>query len=76
MTKTSYLVRIIINFNLIYIYYHFICAAEMGSDFNILEYADPELDLLQGGEKTNILDSLDLVEPEPVKEEKKDNKTT
>lgn len=47
----------------------------MGSDFNILEYADPELDCLQGGEKTNILDSLDLVEPEPVKEEKKDNKT-
>lgn len=49
--------------------------AEMGSDFNILEYADPELDCLQGGEKTNILDSLDLVESEPVKEEKKESKT-
>lgn len=45
--------------------------AEMGNDFNILEYADPELDALTGGEKTNI---LDLVEPEPVKEEKKLNK--
>lgn len=43
----------------------------MGNDFNILEYADPELDILTGGEKTNILDSLDLVEPEPVKDEKK-----
>lgn len=44
----------------------------MGADFNILEYADPELDALTGGEKTNILDSLDLVEPEPDKEEKKE----
>lgn len=48
--------------------------AEMGADFNILEYADPELDALAGGEKTNILDSLDLEEPEPVKDEKKETK--
>lgn len=46
----------------------------MGPDFNILEYADPELDALAGGEKTNILDSLDLEESEPVKDEKKDIK--
>lgn len=45
--------------------------AEMGEHFNILEYADPELDSLTG-EKTNILDSLDLVEPEPDKDDKKD----
>lgn len=43
----------------------------MGADFNILEYADPELEAL-AGEKTNILDSLDLVEPEPDKDDKKD----
>lgn len=42
--------------------------AEMGADFNILEYADPELETLTGG-KTNILD-LEL-EEEPIK---KDNK--
>ncbi|XP_056641929.1 histone-lysine N-methyltransferase 2C-like isoform X3 [Diorhabda sublineata] len=41
--------------------------AEMGADFNILEYADPELETLTGG-KTNILD-LEL-EEEPVKKEK------
>lgn len=35
----------------------------MGADFNILEYADPELDeIVVGGEKTNILDNLDLEE--------------
>lgn len=45
--------------------------AEMGADFNILEYADPELDALTGGEKTNILDSLDLEEPESDKEDTK-----
>lgn len=45
--------------------------AEMGADFNILEYADPELDALTGGEKTNILDSLDLEEPESDKEDSK-----
>lgn len=45
--------------------------AEMGEHFNILEYADPELEALTGG-KTNILDSLDLVEPEPDKDDKKD----
>ncbi|KAF5271825.1 hypothetical protein FQR65_LT05056 [Abscondita terminalis] len=49
--------------------------AEMGADFNILEYADPELDTLGDGEKTNILDSLDLVEHEPVKSDKREQKT-
>ncbi|XP_023312429.1 histone-lysine N-methyltransferase 2C isoform X6 [Anoplophora glabripennis] len=44
--------------------------AEMGADFNILEYADPELETLTGG-KTNILD-LEL-EEEPIK---KDNKNS
>lgn len=44
--------------------------AEMGADFNILEYADPELDNITGGEKTNILDmDLEQVEVE-TKEEK------
>lgn len=57
-----------------HILYNHDITAEMGNDFNILEYADPELDALTGGEKTNILDSLDLVEPEPVKEVKKENK--
>ncbi|KAK9512092.1 hypothetical protein O3M35_000594 [Rhynocoris fuscipes] len=33
--------------------------AEMGPNFNILEYADPELDSVTGGEKTNILDDLE-----------------
>lgn len=47
----------------------------MGADFNILEYADPELDVLSSGEKTNILDSLDLVDAEPDKDDKKDVKT-
>jgi len=42
--------------------------AEMGADFNILEYADPELEAL-AGEKTNILD-LDL-EDDHLKQEKK-----
>lgn len=51
-----------------------IISAEMGEHFNILEYADPELDAL-AGEKTNILDSLDLVEPEPDKDDKKENKS-
>lgn len=32
--------------------------AEMGADFNILEYADPELDNLDCGNKTNILYEL------------------
>ena len=45
----------------------------MGADFNILEYADPELDQAVGGEKTNILDNLDLEEEkEEEKEERKD----
>lgn len=42
----------------------------MGADFNILEYADPELDNMTGGEKTNIFD-LDL---EQVEVETKDDK--
>lgn len=42
----------------------------MGADFNILEYADPELDNITGGEKTNILD-LDL---EQVEVETKEDK--
>lgn len=42
-------------------------SAEMGADFNILEYADPELEAL-AGEKTNILD-LEL-EEETLKKEK------
>lgn len=42
--------------------------AEMGADFNILEYADPELEAL-AGEKTNILD-LHL-EDDNLKQEKK-----
>ena len=43
--------------------------AEMGADFNILEYADPELDTTDD-EKTNLLDSLELDESEITKEEK------
>ena len=46
----------------------------MGNDFNILEYADPELDNFTGGEKTNILDeNLDL-EEEDNKEDQKNIK--
>lgn len=47
----------------------------MGADFNILAYADPELESLTGGGKTNILDTLDLVEPEPDKDDKKEIKS-
>lgn len=44
--------------------------ADMGADFNILEYADPELDTTDD-EKTNFLDSLEsLDESENTKEEK------
>lgn len=46
--------------------------AEMGADFNILEYADPELDTTDD-EKTNLLDSLELDESEIAKEEKLKN---
>lgn len=42
--------------------------AEMGADFNILEYADPELEALTGG-KTNILD-MELEEEPPKKDSK------
>lgn len=46
----------------------------MGDDFNILEYADSELDDVGiGGEKTNILDNLDLEEDE--KEEGRKDET-
>jgi len=44
----------------------------MGADFNILEYADPELDTITGGEKTNILDlDLEQVEVDPKDEKQK-----
>jgi len=43
--------------------------AEMGDDFNILEYADPELDTTDD-EKTTLLDSLEMDESESAKEEK------
>lgn len=46
----------------------------MGADFNILEYADPELGDI--GEKTNILDeNLDLEEPDVKKESTQQVKT-
>lgn len=46
--------------------------AEMGADFNILEYADPELDTTDD-EKSTLLDSLELDETEQAKEEKLKN---
>ncbi|XP_046742436.1 histone-lysine N-methyltransferase 2C-like isoform X3 [Diprion similis] len=49
--------------------------AEMGADFNILEYADPELDNMTGGEKTNIFD-LDLEQVEVETKEDKQKKVT
>ena len=52
----------------------FCITAEMGADFNILEYADPELGDI--GEKTNILDeNLDLEEPEVKKDTAQQVKT-
>jgi len=47
----------------------------MGADFNILEYADPELDTIAGGEKTNILD-LDLEQVEVDSKDDKQKKET
>lgn len=47
----------------------------MGPDFNILEYADPELDTIAGGEKTNILD-LDLEQVEVDSKDEKQKKET
>lgn len=45
--------------------------AEMGADFNILAYADPELAIV-GGDKTNILDlDLEQVEVDPKDEKQK-----
>lgn len=46
--------------------------AEMGADFNILEYADPEL-ATTDDEKTNLLDSLELDDSENAKDEKLKN---
>lgn len=43
--------------------------ADMGADFNILEYADPELDTTDD-EKNNLLDSLELDEGETAKDER------
>lgn len=43
--------------------------ADMGADFNILEYADPELDTTDD-EKNNLLDSLELDEGENAKDER------
>lgn len=45
--------------------------AEMGDDFNILEYADPELDTTD--EKSTLLDSLEMDENDNAKEEKLKN---
>ncbi|KAG8236511.1 hypothetical protein J437_LFUL012797 [Ladona fulva] len=46
---------------------------EMGNDFNILEYADPELDIATGGEKTNILDDENLDLEDDKEEDNKDD---
>lgn len=44
-------------------------------DFNILEYADPELDSIAGGDKTNIFDlDLENVEMEPKDDKQKKTK--
>ena len=43
--------------------------ADMGADFNILEYADPELDTTDD-EKNNLLDSLELDEGDNAKDER------
>lgn len=45
--------------------------AEMGADFNILEYADPELDALNEGDQANLLDSLDFEDPDADKDKSK-----
>lgn len=45
--------------------------AEMGADFNILEYADPELDTTD--EKTTLLDSLEMDENDNAKDDKLKN---
>lgn len=45
--------------------------AEMGADFNILEYADPELDTTD--EKSTLLDSLEMDENDNAKEDKMKN---
>lgn len=46
----------------------FYWTAEMGADFNILEYADPELDKVGGGEKTNIFDVDEFEEDDSKKD--------
>jgi len=68
--KTNFLYKLIQNKNktknLLFL------EAEMGADFNILEYADPELDTIAGGEKTNILDlDLEQVEVDPKDDKQK-----
>lgn len=45
--------------------------AEMGADFNILEYADPELDTTD--EKSTLLDSLEMDENDNAKDDKMKN---
>lgn len=45
---------------------------DLFGDFNILEYADPELATLNDDEKTNILDTLELDEPEKEEKPKKE----
>lgn len=40
----------------------------MGADFNILEYADPELDKVGSGEKTNIFDVEEFEEEDSKKD--------
>lgn len=45
--------------------------ADMGVDFNILEYADPELDALDEGDQSNLLDSLDFDDTDAEKEKAK-----
>lgn len=47
--------------------------AEMGDEFNLLEYADPELEG-EGGEKTNLFDSLELDEHLDASEKDDKNK--
>ncbi|XP_054279340.1 histone-lysine N-methyltransferase 2D-like isoform X3 [Macrosteles quadrilineatus] len=48
--------------------------AEMGADFNILEYADPELDKVGGGEKTNIFDVDEFEEEDSKKDTAANNR--
>lgn len=49
--------------------------ADMGVDFNILEYADPELDLNEG-DQSNLLDSLDFDETDEKKKNRNEDADT